>query len=164
MHRKYVENMNSHDRFDYAGYMSAKDGYYKLQSKFFDSGKTFEARDNGNDSRDPIGWVVVSSNAGQPFWYYGFSYNESRTNAKYIGNNKKSLKLQGIAKEKINTNSQASSNKDDQKKFINNGLHTQILAPLQSYQHTNTKSDDCSECGLSLNPDFNFCPGCGAKF
>jgi regulation of enolase protein 1 (concanavalin A-like superfamily) len=48
--------------------------YNELQNKTSDtlSESEFEGR-----TREPIGWVTVSTDASSPFWYYGFEYNDS---------------------------------------------------------------------------------------
>ena len=54
--------------------MAKKIKYNELQNKTSDtlSESEFEGR-----TREPIGWVTVSTDASSPFWYYGFEYNDS---------------------------------------------------------------------------------------
>ena len=81
------------------------------------------------------------------------------------GQQEKAEKLQKIAVSKIEMNSKASSSKDDQDAYYSNGLHQQIISPIEPYDQSSKKikSESCQRCELELQPSFNFCPGCGAK-
>ena len=60
--------------------------------------------------------------------------------------------------------SKANSDPDDREKYIHNGLHQQIMAPLHPYYIEKKKSkDQCAKCGHQIQGGFSFCPSCGSK-
>jgi hypothetical protein len=92
-----------------------------------------------------------------PMWMLARCY----TNLK---ENKKAKTLQEMLKKQIKLDSGACSNPKDQNRYINNGLHQQITAPLRAYSIEHQKAqDNCPGCGQQIQPGFSFCPGCGSK-
>jgi hypothetical protein len=72
--------------------------------------------------------------------------------------------MQKNAIKKINYDSKANSNREDRSRYINNGLHRQISAPLRAYSIEDEKTQvECPGCRQQIQPGFSFCPACGSK-
>jgi class 3 adenylate cyclase/TolB-like protein/Tfp pilus assembly protein PilF len=80
------------------------------------------------------------------------------------GDTGKAKKIQEETIERIRIDSEANSNPEDRSRYINNGLHQQISAPLRAYSIEDEKTQvQCPGCRKQIQPGFSFCPVCGSK-